>query len=369
MRAQPSSEATSVGNCSVRYNANLWQNRHNRTMKQSLTVAGLVVLLLLPLLAAHQFWRKWRSAGQGSIAVTTASISAAPVSSQSTSASPPKMSEDLKRLPAVDTSLTTARESRLIAQAAHEVARFSSLDAKLRLTTNLLGQELVGSGSYYQLARDQETLLKMELKLQVANQVSSLLQVSDGRFLWVRRDLPERKSLSRIDQRRVSEALAKQKRSAFVRIGTPSLALGGLTKLLEGLDANFQFEPPVADKQGESPVWLLSGAWKPERLADLWPEAASTQLAGQAIDMSRLPPHLPERVLVVLSRDGALPLFPYRVEYQRSGRGGEPEPLVLLELFDVRTNIALDPRLFAYKPGDQEVADETEAYINAMRTP
>ncbi len=330
-------------------------------MKQSLTVAGLVVALLLPLLAVLQIWRVYRGAGEGR--PPAASIPATPVTST------PVKENSIQRLPQVNRDAVREVQASMVSQAAHEVAKIPTLDAKLRLTTHLLGQELVGSGSYYQLAREQETLLKMELKLQVANQVSSLLQVSDGRFLWVRRDLPERKSLSRIDQRRVSEVLAGQKRSAFVRIGTPALALGGLSKLLEGLDTHFQFEAPVADKFGEVPVWVLQGNWKLDRLAELWPDAAANLQAGTSVDMTKLPPHLPQHVRIVLSRDGALPLFPYRVEYTRQGRGGESEPLVLLELFDVRTNVSLDPRLFAYKPGDQEVADETEAYIQALRSP
>ncbi|HTN75197.1 MAG TPA: hypothetical protein VL096_08120 [Pirellulaceae bacterium] len=251
----------------------------------------------------------------------------------------------------------------LLVQATQELTQLPSLDAKLRLTTNLLGKELVGSGSYYQLVRENETLLKLELKMQVAQQVSSLLQVSDGRFLWVRRDLPQKKSLSRIDQRRVREAIAQAPAIPVAHLQSSWMALGGLGKLLQALENSFQFSPAVAGQLRGVDVWTLEGTWRPNKLAELWPDQAPALLAGQTVDLAKLPTQLPERVQVVLSRDPAIPLFPYRIEYQRRGRAGEFEPMVTLELFEIRRNVALDPRLFAYKPGDQEVADETELYL------
>lgn len=248
---------------------------------------------------------------------------------------------------------------------AREVAMLSSIDTKLRLSSHVLGQELVGSGSYCQLKRDHETLLKMELKLQVANQVSSLLQISDGRFFWVRRDLPQHKSLSRVDQRRVREAVAKAQNLPVANLDPRWLALGGLGRLMEGLTTAFDFSAPRADQMGTTPVWVVSGQWKPDYLGLLWPEKSAALTAKEPVDLRELPAHMPHRVIVVLSRDPALPIFPYRVEYQRLTDRGEPQPMVALDFYEVRRNAVLDPKLFGYKPGDQEVADETEQYLKA----
>jgi hypothetical protein len=37
-----------------------------------------------------------------------------------------------------------------------------------------------------------------------------------------------------------------------------------------------------------------------------------------------------------------------------------------MELFDIRLGEEIDPRVFAYKPGDKEVADHTELYLQNL---
>jgi hypothetical protein len=254
----------------------------------------------------------------------------------------------------------------LLVQAATKLKQLPTLEAKMRMQTKMLGQELSGTGSYHQLLRGPDTHFKLEMKLQVGNQVSSLLQVSDGRFLWTRRDLPTHKLLGRIDQRAVYDALARANRTPAPVMGTNAMALGGLPRLLETVASNFKFEAPRDASTLGAPAWMLQGTWHPNALAALWPERAAALKAGQAINLSELPEQLPTHVVVLLSRDPALPLFPQRVEYQRVDAAGQRVSLVTLELFDVRKNVALDPRLFAYKPGDQVVEDHTEVFLRSL---
>jgi hypothetical protein len=216
------------------------------------------------------------------------------------------------------------------------------------------------------LVRSPETLFKLELKLQVANQVSSLLQVNDGRFLWTRRDLPHQKSLSRVDQRRIQQALADAGRGAPLAMGGNLMQLGGLGDLLETLHRSFQFEQPRETTHAGAQVFALRGVWKPAALAELWPEKAEALRAGGSFDLDELPAQLPSEVLIHLSREPSLPGFPYRIEYLRQSRAGERQSLVALDFYDIRRNVALDPRLFAYKPGDQEVQDVTESQLAKM---
>jgi hypothetical protein len=317
-------------------------------MKQSLTLAALAAVVVLATLA-------WLGQGRGWFL-----SAAAPTISIASSAAPPTTPSPAPRAAAAQPG------DDLIRKAAATVAQLPSLDARLRVQTNIMEQELVGSGSYYQLRSEHDLLLKLELRLQVAQQVSSLLQVSDGRFLWIRRTLPGEKSLSRVDQRRIREALEK---GAKLPIADPgrALAVGGLGNLLDSLAANFEFSAPREESLGGTSVWVLHGKWRPERLAELLPSRAEQLHAGESLDLSELPAQLPAQVMVVLGRDRQAPLFPYRVVYQRVDRAGELAPLVALDLFDVRTNISLDPRLFAYKPGDQEVADITETYLAKLK--
>jgi len=68
------------------------------------------------------------------------------------------------------------------------------------------------------------------MKCQVADATTTLIEICDGRYFWTYRDLPDGRSLNRIDMFRV--------RTAFEQAGRPPslppamLAVGGLPKLL-----------------------------------------------------------------------------------------------------------------------------------------
>ncbi len=87
----------------------------------------------------------------------------------------------------------------LLSRAVAQLTSLPALEAKLRQKAQLFGQEVAGSGTYLQTQSQRGLLLRLELKLQVGDQQSSLQQVCDGRFLWVRRDVASGVSLGRVD--------------------------------------------------------------------------------------------------------------------------------------------------------------------------
>ncbi len=137
--------------------------------------------------------------------------------------------------------------------------------------------------------------------------------------------------------------------------------MGGLSKTLENINGSFLFEEPRADTLGGSPVWVVRGAWRNEVLGAHLKREIKT-----AVPLEELPEQLPSHVVLWLSRDPALHLFPHRIDYRRASGAGEGTSIATLDLFGVRRNIALDPRLFSYKPGDQEVVDYTEDCLRGM---
>jgi hypothetical protein len=64
--------------------------------------------------------------------------------------------------------------------------------------------------------------------------------------------------------------------------------------------------------------------------------------------------------------------FPLHIEYLRQGASPTPDApppvttLLAMELFDIRLGEAIDPLVFAYKPGDKEVADHTDLYLKNL---
>lgn len=258
----------------------------------------------------------------------------------------------------------------LVSRAAAQLAATPSLEAKLRQQVQLFGQELSGSGTYLQKQSPQGLLLRLELKLQVGSQLSSLQEVCDGRFLWIRRDLPGGASLGRVDLERIRAAIRQRGQPPWADAATNWLALGGLPRLLSALAENFAFSAPQAVRSDKVPMWVVDGRWKPERLAELQPDLKDKILAGKPIDPQRLPAQLPTDVRIVL---GQSDLVPRRIEYRRlpadsaGDKKAAAQPAVVLEIVELQRRENLDDRLFAYQPGNQEVADYTDLYLASLK--
>jgi len=266
----------------------------------------------------------------------------------------------------------------LVGDAARRVAAEPAISAEMRFKIDAFGHELIGTGNYLQFGTGPEKLLRLDLRMQVGDRPAIVQEIRGEDLYWVRRDVPPLPpSLSRVD--------LKQLRKSFARSSLPTggdvlpqgewIMLGGLARLLTALDENFAFTAPRADElrfnsaEGKSfvklPIWIVSGEWKEEKLA-----ALTGREKGKA---SPLPDQLPERVELVLGRtDEVLPLFPYRITYWRSpltgakgAKDAQPQPpreLLTLELFNVSRR-EIDSREFQYQPGDQEVQDLTQYYV------
>ena len=241
---------------------------------------------------------------------------------------------------------------KLVANAARRVFQEPSLEAKVRHRVDLLGHELFGTGLYQQLGAGPDKLVRFEMKTQLDDQTVTLQQISGERFFWIRKDLPQgKKKLSRVSLWQFREGVKKIEATNPLHASQCWLLLGGLSRLLEELNRGYTFGPPQAGELGSVPVWVLTGEAKPELRARL------------DIPVERKTPQFPVQVVLTLGRDNILPLFPYRVEYQRTNKSGVLEPLMTMELYEVRRRNDLDPRSFEYNPGDQEVEDITRPFL------
>lgn len=260
---------------------------------------------------------------------------------------------------------------RLMADMLASVRARDSISARIRQKIDVLDQQLVGTGVYLQQGRGEEQKLRLELKIQVADQTTSMQQVCDGTFLWMHQDLLDKTSLTRIDVRRVREAVFDRggRRSRFQQI---QLALGGLPKLLEELDRDFEFRLVQQDRLDGVPVWVVRGTWRPEALAATYPDPKAKP-AGQGVPtVGKLPPHAPDVMVLLVGRDD---LFPYRIEFRRRVEPDEKTPqrtdetraLVIMEWFELALDTPLDERQFIYRPGDVKPIDGTEKLLVQMR--
>src|SRR3954449_8566153 len=236
----------------------LWQNRQNRQMKKTLPHFALLVATALCGAARAQ---------------TTQSTAAA-------SASTPLGSQPIAA------PNRTAPGDELLVKTSDQLARRASIAARLQYDVAVGGEELKGFGSYWQQGSGED--LKVRLELTIARE-TRLLQVSNGRFLWIDRRLPAARTVTRVDLRqlRADPALAppdfdkldpgKANWAAVQPLLTGHA--GGLPNLLESLRENFVFLPPQAmqlemeQPNGAAPmkmsVFAVVGQWKSERLKTL----------------------------------------------------------------------------------------------------
>jgi hypothetical protein len=359
-------------------NPNLWRNRQNRLRKITLRRLSALLIALVLFVSA--------SAAQSSDVNRQLPF---PVGSKTADAS--KRSD-------VDASRTAPSGStpggEVMRRVLSMLEQRASIAARIRHQMNYEDQHLYGTGSYWQKGRGQSLRVRLELKF--AGLEASLIQVSNGRFLWSDRQLPIGRRVSLVDLRRLrAEAATSDERqaidpgrAAWSPIEPELLAFhGGLPMLMGSLDKNFEFSRPQPMRLNYSPplvkeaksvrVLATVGRWRPDRLV---------QIAGKSESDPRMPPNpadLPERfptdVLVLVGQEND---FPYRVEYRRSfaeasgNLNADPsalyqltaEPLVVLEFFDEEFDGNISESWFQYEqPAEIEVDDETSRLVDQIR--
>jgi len=248
-----------------------------------------------------------------------------------------------------------------------------SLSARLRFEAQLFGKQLVGSGNYMEENRSEDYLIRLELRTQTGQYSNTLVQVCDGRYLWTYRKTPSETTLARVDLVLASSQLRKHSAAPAPPDSAILPGLAGLAYLLRSLQAAFEFHTLEYGRWGGTGrlVWRLTGQWNRRQLQLLLPEQRSALEKGFPADLSKLPDHLPDQVIIILGQED---LLPYRIEYRRrlpekaEKEGNEPtnRPLLMMDLFDVQTNVKLDPAQFIYQPGNAKFTDATESFVQAL---
>jgi hypothetical protein len=281
---------------------------------------------------------------------------------------------------------------RLLVQALSQLERRRSATARLSYEARLRGERLTGRGSYWQQGSGED--LRVRLELQMIGQDTSLLQVSNGRALWIDRRLPIGRTVTQINLRQLrSDPTLAADSYERIRPGEASWSptqpdvlacYGGLPRIIASLSENFHFMPrqamrlvsPGAPPQASIPYFAVVGHWKPEKL-DMLLGGQESRIASQDPETgSALPERFPQEVLLLF---GQADLFPYRIEYR--GRETEPpagpnlpaptfqlsaSPVVVLEFSDVVFDAPIAVGQFDYAPGDIDWVDQTATVLERL---
>jgi hypothetical protein len=241
------------------------------------------------------------------------------------------------------------------------------ISARIRQEVQLFGKRSAGAGVYVEHRSANGPLFRLEMRIQLGSGPSSFLQVCDGRHLWTYEKIRDEEQLKRVDLERLDQALEELGKMPYSDgIAWPQ-SLGGLRRLLAGLDGAFNFHRVEQTQLHHVRCWRLIGEWKPEVLVA---QQAGTTEAGKLVDLRGLPPHLPHYVVVFLGQgDG----FPYRIEYRRqnwpqanSAAEREDTTMVSILFHELNLNVPVAPDSFVYNPGDLEAVDDTKACIQRL---
>jgi len=288
--------------------------------------------------------------------------------------------------PATSSPASPTAGDQLLVQARLQLERRVSVTARIRYQASLEGRSLAGFGGYWQQGRGDDMHMRFELRVHHDN--TSLLQVSNGRFMWTDQQVPAGRSITRLDLRKVrSETSRPEDELSDLVTGTirPSppepeftLRTGGLPTLLQVLSDCFTFTPPQSMRWTPAqpleglpatlPVYAVVGRWKPEVLALFVPE-------GKGVES--LPERLPQEVLLLF---GQTDLFPYRLEFRNTRPANASDansplaafaltsdPLMLLELSAVSFDSQVPAGQFDYSAGDANWVDRTSEYIDVLK--
>lgn len=270
---------------------------------------------------------------------------------------------------------SAAAES-LIEKSARQIDQSPILQANIQQRGVILDKAFEGSGVYWQLSLEQQKLAKLTVNIQVGKQRFSLIQVNDGakfwtRESWINREKEEEVTLKQVDlQKLVSTDLAAVHSPAT----SHWMIEGGLPQLLNSLVSHFDFGEPRATEVGGAEVWILEGVWKRSALAELLPAKAEAIAAGEEITLDDLPEQLPDRVRLVLARNGSPDLFPYVVEYYRGvetvrlqQKQVRRKTLLQMVIRPVARPKSLGPQDFRMRVDEQEVTDVTDEFIARLQ--
>jgi hypothetical protein len=248
----------------------------------------------------------------------------------------------------------------LLNNAVRAVESQAFISARVKQQGEMFGRQITGEGRYFELRQGPIPQIRLELKADVGSASTSLVKVCNGATCWTYRRLPNRESLSKIDAVRAITALKHLAGGLPPADVASSPGLGGLGRLMRGLNARFEFTSVVVDQLAGLPVWKLSGKWRDAQLAKLLPDQKRAIENKRPFDLSRLPDHLPDGVTLYLGQGDC---FPFRIDYLRGG-GKSLRCLMGLEFWDLNFNGPIDPGQFLYAPSSLEIYDRTDEFID-----
>jgi hypothetical protein len=364
------------------YNANLWQIRHILQINDMRNKLPILLALSLAVIAVTPWLRSlpWRQLTSFAGPTTVPPPNSMNATAGSDHSSRPLGEEQrvragngsaVARVPAVGNNAIPAaaapdrgKAQSLIDYAVLAVEGKQYISAQVSEEGELLGHPLAGVGRYYEVRQGPIPLIHLELTIEIDSVSTSMVQVCDNReIFWTYRKLPNGESLSKLDAGRAITALDQAAGRLPPGAMLTKPGLGGLGRLMRGLNDQFDFATATAEELDGAPVWKVAGAWRPSVLARLLPEQKDAAAKGRPYNLAKLPARLPDGVVVYLRQTD---YFPLRIDYLRGAAASSPLCLLSLKFTDVSFRGPIDSGQFLFTPGSLEFNDRTDDFVRAL---
>ena len=272
-------------------------------------------------------------------------------------------------------------ESRELLKNSLTFLRNKSLTSSIRQRGMLFGTEVIASGKYLH-ADGGKGGARTELELQTQNLSLDIVMVNDGVYFFRQvksasqsaesgtgnevAGTPAPPTVERINLRTIREKMTE----AEVWSGQ-WIAFGGLYLFMDQVRRSFDWRAPQVKKiRGES-YQVITGTWKPEKLASLVPSQKKAIIGRRSLDWKRIPHQIPLQIEIYLVKDGELAGFPYRVIFYRPSEelleGIRNTPVLITEFSDpviIETPAQAD---FQFNAAENEVVDKTDEFLNSLQ--
>ena len=322
-----------------------------------------------PIVTAHHQPRLPSFRPRRRIALAIVAIASALVDTAGMMAQPPAAARETvySRSETVTTAPDQAGQAeRILSAALAGLGRAESISTRVRQRVRIGDHVLVGAGRYLQLGTGIDQRFRYETSMQCDTENFELLEVCDGVFGWSYKRLgTNQPQLERIDVRRVREKL--EQLQVIDRLGA-SPYLGGIQRSLALLRQWFRFDDVESATIDDVAAWSVMGHWHADSLAALLPEQAEAIKAAGGIAPAQLPDGMPWSVRLSI---GKRDLFPFRIEWlaipgRRPVADAPPEPIAVLELYDIQLGGPVDASAFVYRPAIEGLIDITDGYVSSL---
>ena len=169
--------------------------------------------------------------------------------------------------------------------------------------------------------------------------------------------------MAKIDTDRAITALDQARSNLSTEAALASPGLGGLGRLMRGLNGSFDFTSAEADVLDGTAVWKLGGGWKAKFLSRLLADQNANVAKGRPYNLARLAARLPDHVELYLRQTD---YFPLRIDYYRNASTAAPQCLLSVRFTDVSFRGPIDSGQFIFTPPSLEYTDRTAAFVRSV---